>query len=422
MHKIKDIVIRFGCWIFVAVFGLGVAYYVTLGSVAVACKDDTTKSINDRITNCPISVAERVSLKVNEIAKIESVPKIRRPDGFDGYIEIIDTNKRDGGVEVFVRAWDKNDQQIGFGIDGTVDIERFVIINPPILIDDPNGTIIRELVDDSTGEIKTRKLREDLKEAVLQVVSHTIKVKKEKFGNENIIAGKIGNTTLTAYPNASTGTAPIDGTMYRENVGGEAYSTMRNGTGTGHQDTLAFRGSPYLKAYASGTSWADGAQAIYRGGIGFNTSSIDTDTVNSAVFSLYAKGVKIVTEWAAEDVVELTTFTPVDGGNFANGDYAIAKFGSTRLATGVDLADITIEAYNDWTLNASGLAAINKTGDTFFGNIFKWDFDNVDPPTWVNSDAYLQPYFADQTGTVNDPRLVVEHSVAAVEQDIYWFK
>src|SRR3990167_1069334 len=40
----------------------------------------------------------------------------------------------------------------GFGADGSVEIERFRIYNPPILVDDPNGTIIREWTDEITKE------------------------------------------------------------------------------------------------------------------------------------------------------------------------------------------------------------------------------------------------------------------------------
>src|SRR3990167_3637881 len=63
------------------------------------------------------------------------------------------------GIELFAKAW-KNGKQMGFGKDGSVEIERFRIFNPPILVDDPNGTIIREWIDDMTKEKRQRKLRE----------------------------------------------------------------------------------------------------------------------------------------------------------------------------------------------------------------------------------------------------------------------
>src|SRR3990167_4451732 len=89
-----------------------------------------------------------------------------------------------------VWKWTPGGKQVGFGKDGTVDIERFVFINPPILVSDPNGDIIREWTDDTTGELKQRKLRESPQEALLQSLAHTISVKKEKFGSERIVRGK----------------------------------------------------------------------------------------------------------------------------------------------------------------------------------------------------------------------------------------
>src|SRR3990167_5173668 len=143
---------------------------------------------------------EIADIKGQEVAKIGAVGKINvKFSGSDYDIEIISTSAIKGGVEILARAWDLNGQ-IGFG-DGTVDIERFRFINPPILVDDPNGDIIREWVDDD-GNSKERKLRESPQEAILNSLAHTIKVKKEKFDSRNIIPDKIGSTTSTYYPNA----------------------------------------------------------------------------------------------------------------------------------------------------------------------------------------------------------------------------
>ncbi len=79
----------------------------------------------------------------------------------------------DGGVQVFARAWDANDRQIGFGKDGTVDIERFRIFNPPILVSDPKGDIVHEFINED-GEVFRQNYREDAYGALLQVLAHTI--------------------------------------------------------------------------------------------------------------------------------------------------------------------------------------------------------------------------------------------------------
>ena len=162
------------------------------------------------------------SQKINELVSLKKTQR----NNYD--IEIVSINKIKNGVEVFVRAWVaqgkttvayKNDtkpeildnglingddpniafiihsgEQIGFGKVGTVDIERFIIINPPILVPDDNGDIIQIWIDEN--KIKhTRKLREDTKEAILQIIEQALDVKKEKFDDSKIVKGKIGNTT-----------------------------------------------------------------------------------------------------------------------------------------------------------------------------------------------------------------------------------
>jgi hypothetical protein len=134
-------------------------------------------------------------------------------------IEIVSMRTIEGGVEVFARAWTKEGGQIGFGPDGTVDIERFQIINPPVLVADPAGSIVRTWTDNDTGRVKERRLREDAREALLQSLEHTLSVKKEKFGSTNIVPGKVGNTTSTFYP-AAGANAPADGTTRQQNGDG----------------------------------------------------------------------------------------------------------------------------------------------------------------------------------------------------------
>src|SRR3989304_1790351 len=64
---------------------------------------------------------------------------------------------------------------IGFGKDGSVETERFRFYNPPIMVDDPAGIIIRESTD-MEGKITQRRLREDPAQAIKESLAHTIKV------------------------------------------------------------------------------------------------------------------------------------------------------------------------------------------------------------------------------------------------------
>src|SRR3990167_11140747 len=166
---------------------------------------------------------EKANLKGQEIAKLFKVPKTQVGDY---WIEITELKAIENGVELYARAWDAHGQ-IGFGKDGSVDLERFVFINPPILVNDPNGSIIRESLDDN-GKVRQRKLREDPKQALLESLAHTISVKTQKFNDSKIIAGKLGNTTTTVYPDAgSGGGTTIDGQVIREGVTDASWNTLR---------------------------------------------------------------------------------------------------------------------------------------------------------------------------------------------------
>ena len=91
------------------------------------------------------SALERANIKAAEI--VSSNPEGSYQDTTYGLtVEIQSVNKIEGGIEVFARAW-KGAQQVGFGNDGTVEIERFRIFNPPVLVPDQNGAIVRESKD-----------------------------------------------------------------------------------------------------------------------------------------------------------------------------------------------------------------------------------------------------------------------------------
>src|SRR3990167_9197591 len=138
--------------------------------------------IHEKIYNLPIPAQDRATFKGAEIARqITSIARRNvKFSGADYDIEVVKTRAIPNGVEIFARAWNPDGTQIGFGPDGTIDVERFVFINPPILVSDPNGDIVREWNDINTGLPKQRKLREDPTQAILNSLSHTISLKKEK--------------------------------------------------------------------------------------------------------------------------------------------------------------------------------------------------------------------------------------------------
>lgn len=410
VHTLKTKVLP----IIAAVGVVGTAIAVNTISVKAA-----PLSIDDFIKGKP--AAEKASLKGIEIAKLNSVPRTKRAN-YD--IEITQIKSTNSGVELLARAWDANGQ-IGFGEDGSVDLERFRIANPPILVDDPLGEIVRtwEVPIENNKfqvigwETKTRRLRLDPKEALLQSLEHTIKVKQEKFGSSNIVAGKIGNTTTTAYPNANPESTSVDGRS-RANFGGStAWATIQgdDGTNADADDTSASIASTVATGGVCGIRSGDagGWNRLSRSAYYFDASADipDTDTVNSAtvsVFGLAGSGADLAGIECTVYTATLASDTAVTAADFDQFG-TVAQSNTTKSITGW-----STEAYNDYALNATGIGNVSKTGVTKFALRFVNDASGSEPAGRANDTDYaVGGYYADEATTAKDPKLVVEHGTSA---------
>ena len=315
-----------------------------------------------------------------------------------GDVKAIEINGQHG-IELFAKAW-RGTQQLGFGADGSVEIERFRIFNPPILVDDPNGTIIRKgSIDVLSGQVfPDRYFREDPIERIRKEIAHNvILVGKD---NNRIVIGKIGNTTSTFYPNVDN--------WLGYNALNSSLSTLRAGAGDESDAADTVIRAPLLRVQTS-TSGLFGN--LRRGLVFFDTSAIpDTDNISSGTISVVGQykdnglgssgGLHIAQGNAASDTSIVTA------------DYAQANHGTTSFGN-IAYADFTtvLGTYNDITLNASGIAAISKTGKSKFSFQHGDDLNNSFSGTWI-ADGYTLTYFysVDQTDTTSDPKLVVVHS------------
>ena len=355
--------------------------------------------ITDLLTNK--TAKEKANIKGQEIAILNHVGTFDAKDGLRIEIQSLKAIEVNGshGVELLARAW-KGGTQLGFSQDGSVEWERFRIFNPPILVADPNGTIIREWLDKTPispeGVLRQRKLREDPIEAIRQELAHTISL----VGKENaeIVKGKIGNTTSTFYPD-STETVSFD--AYSDNDDGltqhtwaEIGSTTYTARVLVDQIDIAFIGCT-----ARGTGFSTRIRSFFL----FDTSALpDTDTISSASFSVYGTAKSDV--GSKNPTIILYATTPSSNTAPVSADYL--QFGSTDLSDSIAYAAFSTTAYNDLTLNATGIAAISKTGVSKFG------LDWANPANTTNDASSVSGYYADQTGTANDPKLVVVHSAA----------
>lgn len=375
---------------------LGLAFFVFRPAPNLGKADP---SIREQIKN--LSASERVSRKGDAV-----VTKARWVTYVSGEysIEIRKVEKIEGGVQVFARAW-KNGNPVGFGSDGTVEIERFQIFNPPVMV--PDGTCTEEIITLGSRQETTctPNYREDPEEALRRELAHTIKL-VGKEGNK-IVAGKVGNTTSTFYPDANPETSSVDGYVGRD-AGAEGWATVRGGAGTNADDT----GIGYVATQDSGGTTA----SLFRGILVFNTAAIpDTDTISSATLSLYGRaGSDQSCTSNAQTGLNFTSSSPASNTALAATDYPVANFGSTAfLDTAFTFASFSTGAYNDGVLNASGIANISVTGVSKFAARLGGDISNTEPTCSGAQAAEYRSESADFAGTTSDPKLVVVHAVAA---------
>jgi len=303
-------------------------------------------------------------------------------------------------------------EQIGFG-EGDIDLERWVVENPRILVPDPAGAIVR--IDfDQEGNPEQRKYREDPVEAIRQIIAHNITI-VGKDGS-NIVPGKQGSTTFTLYPDAGTGgggNTTVDGHVIREGVD-EVFSTLLAGAGVSHDDT---QGSALLRVTASGTS---GQYARIDKGIKLFDGSATSGTVTSATLSLWLNQDlnNLTGDTSSNSQLVVIASTPASNTDLVNGDYG--QLGTTEFGASGNQSTLTTDntAYTDITLDGDGIAhiqtAIDGDGIIKTGTMQRWAFaDTTTGLTWSDGAAQgIRWLSADNAGTTNDPKLVYEATAA----------
>jgi len=278
-------------------------------------------------------------------------------------LEIIDVQPMPSGVMILARGW-IGKRQLGFGKDRTVDIERFKVYNPPL-----------KIIDD---------------------VAHTMSLVGKP--SKKIIADKVGNTTSTFYPS-------LNGYINFDTGDTGKTWAYAHDAATGTSVTTA-GGTIAVESGLIGGGW----YYINRGFLYFDTSAIGSDTIDSAIFSLAASG-KADADNDGTDYMNLYGATPASTTALVVADYDQA--GTTAFAAAIDIGSIVTNTnYNNWTLNASGLAAINKTGVTTFSVREGHDAEDIAIEVGEN---YVNFY---SVASDYDPKIVVVHTASSAIKTI----
>jgi len=330
------------------------------------------------------SPLERADIKATEIVSLNPVGEYESKE-YGVRVEIQKVEKIDGGVQVFARAW-KDGKQLGFGSDGTTDIERFRIFNPPILVQDPLGDDMVKEITYRDGTKREVRYKEDPLLAFQQTLVHTISLVGKN--DTEITSGSVGNTTDTFFSNASG-----DG---RTSTNEGTFADNRAGTGTFYSVNT----SGASQIFYEDTNYA--MSALY---FPFDTSSISSGaTVSAATFSVYgdatgmntpARGVGLL-QSAQASLTALTT-----------SDWVPASY--TEIATRKNIASLSTGAYNDYAL--TNLAVVAKGSG--FTKLMLLNGPIIDNDS-VSGSWYFAFFMSDQSGTTNDPKLVVVHTVSNI--------
>lgn len=232
----------------------------------------------------------------------------------------------------------------------------------------------------------------------------------------NVSGGSLvpGDVVITGGGQKSKVLNPyVDGVVYRHPAGGssgaETWAAIRDGTGNQEDDTtISGLNVCSIEGSATSNKW----RSLWRGIFVFDTSSIlDDATINSATFEFYVEG-------KSDQLGGSHEVALIDGASASNSALAIGDYqnqGTTKQATNLTIAGITTSAYNTWTLNATGLTTINKTGFTKLGLNIEKDRANVEP-TWGSLE--LARIYGQFLGSANEPKLTVIYTVGSSGDEI----
>lgn len=325
------------------------------------------------------------------------------------------------GVEIYARVWYQGNQ-LGFGEDGSVDIERFRIINPPTLIEDPQGDIemYTHERDENFNIIATTTTTYSYNPllAFTQAMRRIVLLVGQD--GSNIEAGKIGHTTTTAYAEAGDGGVLAFGGGSASAANWDAIHDATSGGLAGYTEALNDAYAARLRHIAT----TNGTQ-IGRMFLPFDTSAISaSDTIDSATLEVYSRTVELagshtlyvnVVEGFQPSETALTTADYDTAGDAVNSPTE----GATRLSFTTN--ETNYSTSDTFTLNATGLSWVKKSGQTascgstagYTCLAIRTGADMDDTAPAAGTEWRYAILFSEQAGTASDPLLTVVHSAAA---------
>lgn len=211
-------------------------------------------------------------------------------------------------------------------------------------------------------------------------------------------------------PDADPETTSVDGYVgpTSQNL---SFSAIRAATGTyaSPAENIIF-----LALYATATT--DRYQILYRGIITIDVSGFTggSDNITGITFNLYLQYVGATFTFAT--ALALVNSTPTTNTNVVTADYLLT--GTTRQASDVSLSGLTAGNWIQFTLNATGIAAVKTAiagaGIYKMGLVWKEDVDAT-AITWSSAkEDAIQFRSADYTGATI-PYLAITYTSSAIK-------
>jgi hypothetical protein len=227
---------------------------------------------------------------------------------------------------------------------------------------------------------------------------------------------------VTIYPDAHPEVSSVDGYLQNSQVSTVSANAAFNAAHSAVNATVASDNSVAFYLQTSMTYNAVLRQwtcSIRRTILLFDTSVLGASAIiNSAQLNVY-----VSSSVDADGLyASLVSSNPAANTALATGDYYyITRFGSVKFATDISLSASPPGFNAIFTLNASGLAAINKTGISKFGLRTSLDVaadaGSVSPPTGANIWGMSSAEGASQ------PFLYIDYSLPAVDVDpTFWLQ
>lgn len=206
--------------------------------------------------------------------------------------------------------------------------------------------------------------------------------------------------SATYNPDANPETTSVDGSITRNTGSDETWATIHDATDGTSVEPSAVDGGCQIYAETE-----PNYRAIVRSAYLFDTSALpDNAVISDAVYSNYGE-LKGHAVWSP--TVNVFASTPASNTDLVIGDYD--QFGVTGFSTSQAISTLSITGYNDWTLNASGLAAISKTGITKLA-LREAAYDAPNSAPGGTGNVYYAGYYSEQ-GAGFKPKLVVTYTV-----------